>query len=220
VILVNQADEPNARLEDWRDSLATHIAQTVPAESAGLLQSLFLGMRGGIGDDQRKLLSASGVAHLFAISGRHFGLLALLLYQLGRWVYSRSTRLLLWYPPQKVLPVLLIIPLATYLLLTGNAWATRRAFLMVSIVALLFARGRQTPPLALLATVALCLLLANPLALFQPGFQLSFSGAAGILVWLPYWQRPLAQLARPLRWTLSLILTTAAASLATAPAAL
>jgi predicted membrane metal-binding protein len=41
VILVNQADEPNAHLEDWRHSLVTHIAQTVPAEVAVLLQSLF-----------------------------------------------------------------------------------------------------------------------------------------------------------------------------------
>jgi len=44
---------------------------------------------------------------------------------------------------------------------------------MVFIIALLFARGRRMPPFALLATVALCLLLANPLTLFQPGFQLS-----------------------------------------------
>ena len=220
VTLVDQANAALNPLGKWRYSLATHIAQTVPAQDAGLLQSLLLGMRGGISDDQRKLLSASGVAHLFAISGLHFGLLALLLYQLCKWAYSRSTRLLLWCPPQKVLPVLLIIPLAAYLLLTGNSWATRRAFLTVAGIALLFARGRHTPPLALLATVALCLLLANPLALFQPGFQLSFSGAAGILLWLPCWQRPLARLRGPLRWPLSLMLTTLAASLATAPATL
>lgn len=219
-ILVNQFREPSALLEEWRHLLATHIAQTVPDETAGLLQSLLLGMRGGISNDQRELLSASGVAHLFAISGLHFGLLALLLYQVSRWGYSLSTRLLLWCPPQKVLPILLLFPLAMYLFLTGNAWATRRAFLMVTVVALLFARGRRTPPLSLLATVALCLLLVDPLALFQPGFQLSFCGAAGILGWLPYWQRPLARLAKPLRWPLSLILTTTAASLATAPATL
>jgi competence protein ComEC len=139
---------------------------------------------------------------------------------MGKWLYTRSQRLMLWCPPQRILPVILIVPLAAYLFLTGNAWATRRAFLMVSVVALLFARGRRTPAFSLLATVALCLLLFNPLALFQPGFQLSFAGVAGILAWLPCWQRPLATLSKLLRWPLTLILTTTAATLATAPATL
>ncbi len=192
VILANHPEQHVAYLENLRHTLAAKIEQVVPDNAAGLVQSLLLGIRGGISAEQRQILSESGVAHLFAISGLHFGLLALLLYQIGKWLYTRSRRLILWCPPQRILPVLLILPLGAYLLLTGNAWATRRAFLMVSVVALLFARGRRTPPFALLATVALGLLLFNPLALFQPGFQLSFAGVAGILAWLPYWQRPLA----------------------------
>jgi competence protein ComEC len=220
VILANHPEQHVAYLENLRHTLAAKIEQVVPDNAAGLVQSLLLGIRGGISAEQRQILSESGVAHLFAISGLHFGLLALLLYQIGKWLYTRSRRLILWCPPQRILPVLLILPLGAYLLLTGNAWATRRAFLMVSVVALLFARGRRTPPFALLATVALGLLLFNPLALFQPGFQLSFAGVAGILAWLPYWQRPLAELSRLIRWPLTLILTTTAATLATAPATL
>lgn len=220
VVLENHPEQQVTYLENWRYTLAAHIEQAVPDNAAGLVQSLLLGIRGGISNEQRKVLSESGVAHLFAISGLHFGLLTLLLYQAGKWLYTRSQRLILWCPPQRILPVLLILPLGAYLLLTGNAWATRRAFLMVSVIALLFARGRRTSPFALLATVALCLLLFNPLALFQPGFQLSFAGVAGILAWLPCWQRPLAGLSRLIRWPLTLILTTTAATLATAPATL
>ncbi|MCK4507320.1 MAG: DNA internalization-related competence protein ComEC/Rec2 [Desulfuromonadales bacterium] len=219
-VLVNHPEQQSKSLDNLRHTLAAHIEKTVPEDAAGLVQSLLLGIRGGVSKEQRQLLSASGVAHLFAISGLHFGLLALLLYQMGKWLYTRSQRLMLWCPPQRILPVLLIVPLAAYLFLTGNAWATRRAFLMVSLFALLFASGRRTPAFALLATVALCLLLFNPLALFQPGFQLSFAGVAGILAWLPCWQRPLATLSKPIRWSLTLILTTTAATLATAPATL
>ncbi|RLB66540.1 MAG: DNA internalization-related competence protein ComEC/Rec2 [Deltaproteobacteria bacterium] len=218
--LANHPEQQVTSLENWRYSLATHIEQTVPDNAAGFVQSLLLGMSGGISQEQRQVLSESGVAHLFAISGLHFGLLALLLYQVGKWLYTRSQRLILWCPPQRILPVLLIVPLAAYLFLTGNAWATRRAFLMVSLVALLFARGRRTSPFALLATVAFSLLLMNPLALFQPGFQLSFAGVAGIMAWLPCWQRPLSGLSKLARWPLTLILTTTAATLATAPATL
>ncbi len=220
VVVINHPGQQRKVLDNLRHTLAAHIEQVVPEDTTGFVQSLLLGLRGGVSKEQRQILSESGVAHLFAISGLHFGLLALLLYQTGKWLYTRSQRLMLWCPPQRILPVLLIAPLAAYLFLTGNAWATRRAFLMVSLVALLFARGRRTPAFALLATVALSLLLFNPLALFQPGFQLSFAGVAGILAWMPCWQRPIAGLSKAIRWPLTLFLTTTAATLATAPATL
>jgi competence protein ComEC len=163
-VLANHPAARKAYLENWRHGLATNIKEAVPHDAAGLLQSLLLGWRSGISAEQRQLLASSGVAHLFAISGLHFGLLALFLYQLGKWLYTRSQRLVLWCPPQRIIPVLLILPLAAYLLLTGNAWATQRAFLMATIVALLFAKGRRTHPCLLLSTVAFCLLLCNPLA--------------------------------------------------------
>ena len=220
VVVVNHPQRQGAVLENLRIDLAASIQSSVPQEQAGLLQSLLLGLRGGITPAQRKILSESGIAHLFAISGLHFGLLALLLYRVCRWFYTRSTYLLLHFPPQKILPIFLIVPLAGYLVLTGNAWATRRAFLMVGFVALLIAYGRRTPTFSLLASVALCLLICNPLALFQPGFQLSFTGVAAILAWLPEWQRKLIVLPGKIRWPLMLILTTLAATLGTAPATL
>lgn len=220
VVLVNHPEQQSKTLENLRISLAAYISQVVPEDAAGFLQSLLLGMRGGISKEQRQLIADSGVAHLFAISGLHFGLLALMLYQVGRWFYTRSQRLIFWHPPQRVIPVLLIVPLAVYLLLTGNAWATRRAFLMVTVGALLFAKGHRTPTLSLLATVALCVLCFNPLALFQPGFQLSFAGVAGILIWLPRWQQFISGFSKPIRWPLILVATTAAATLATIPATL
>lgn len=219
-VLANHPDRATAFLENLRQFLAAQIALAVPQSAAGPMQSLLLGLRGGISDEQRTVLAESGIAHLFAISGLHFGLLALLLYQVGKGLYVRSSRLVLWCPPQRILPVLLILPLGVYLLLSGDAFATRRAFLMAATVALLFACSRRTAPLVLLATVALLMLLMNPLALFQPGFQLSFAGLAGILAWLPPWQPRLAGQPTLLRWPAAMLLTTAAATLATAPATL
>ena len=220
VMVVNHPQRQDAVLDNLRLNLAASIQSNVAQEQAGLLQSLLLGLRGGITPTQRKILSESGIAHLFAISGLHFGLLAVLFYRVGRWLYTRNTCLLLRFPPQRILPVLLLVPLAGYLILTGNAWATRRTYLMVGFVALLIAYGRRTPTFSLLASVALCLLICNPLALFQPGFQLSFAGVAAILAWLPKWQQQLVGLPAKIRWPLMLILTTLAATLGTAPATL
>ncbi len=220
VTISNHPKGKPARLENFRQALAGRIKAVTPDEQAGLVQSLLLGLRGEISAQQRKILADSGIAHLFAISGLHFGLLALLLYQTGKWLYTRSQQLPLWCPPQRILPLVMILPLAFYLVLTGQAWSTRRAFLTVSVVGILIARNRRVSALHLLATVALCLLVVDPLALLEPGFQLSFAGVAGILAWLPCLQNRLVSLPKIILWPLLLLMTTMTATLATAPATL
>jgi competence protein ComEC len=215
------ASHPQAPLSTrYRHTVATAITRTLPADRSGLVQALTVGIGSGISPDQRQLLGAGGLSHLFAISGLHFGLLALLLYGASCWLYSRSERLLLTAPPRRILPLLLLLPLAGYLLLSGNATPTRRAYLMTALGALLFSCHRRTTPLALLASVALVMLIMSPLALFEASFQLSFAGVLGLMVWLPRWQSRLAGHPAWLRRVVLLPLTTLAATLATAPFAL
>jgi len=205
------------RLATARAAIAAAIDRAVPPAERGLVKALTIGQRGEVTPAQRRQLSEAGVSHLFAISGLHFGLLALLLYSISSWLYRRSSRLMLWSPPGRCLPLLLLFPLAGYLLLSGNALPTRRAFLMAALTAGLLLRDRRTPGLQLLATVALMLLAAWPLALFQPAFQLSCAGLLGILVLVPRWQAQLPERPRWLRITLLLFMTTLAANLTTAP---
>ena len=209
-----------AQLTRYRHKVAAAISSTLPADRSGLVQALTVGIGGGISPEQRQLLGAGGLSHLFAISGLHFGLLAMLLYGASCWLYRRSERLLLAAPPRRILPLLLLFPLAGYLILSGNATPTRRAYLMTALGALLFSCHRRTVPLALLASVALVMLTVSPLALFEASFQLSFAGVLGLMVWLPRWQSRLADRPAWLRRAALLPLTTLAASLATAPFAL
>ncbi|MEJ2201566.1 MAG: DNA internalization-related competence protein ComEC/Rec2, partial [Desulfuromonadaceae bacterium] len=167
--------------------------------------------------EQRELLARGGVSHLFAISGLHLGLIFFLLYDLARQLYTRSERLLLWAPAQRVLPLLLLPALLFYLLFTGNALSTRRALLMLAVVTLLLSRARQTPPLKLWVVCALLFLLWEPLLLFQPAFQLSFAALLGILALTPRWLRKLTTRNRLWRYPATLTLTTTAATLSTFP---
>ena len=212
------APEPDGHLcERLRGTIAAGIARAVPGENAGLVQTLIVGIGGGISPELRKVLSDGGLAHLFSISGLHFGMLAILAYTVTRWLYGRSERLLLLCPPRRILPLLLLVPLFGYLLLSGNAAPTRRSFGMIALGALLFSSRRCTPPLALLSTVAFGLLIISPLSLFEPSFQLSFAGVGGLMVWMPRWQARLDGQPRWLRVTGLMLLTTVAASLATTP---
>ncbi len=203
--------------ERLRTAIAQRIARATSGDHAGLLQTLIVGIGGGIAPEQRRLLSDGGLAHLFSISGLHFGMLAMLGYAVSRWLYSRSSRLLLYSPPRRILPLVLLLPLYGYLLLSGNAAPTRRSFGMIALAACLFSCQRRTPPLALLATVAFGMLVVSPLSLFEPSLQLSLAGVAGLMIWLPAWRRHLVGKASWLRGSGLLLMTTLAASLATMP---
>ena len=221
--LLRLPDEQVAADGFWersRQTLAARIAQAVPADTAGPLQSLLVGTQGGITPDQRRLLGAGGLAHLYSISGLHFGLLALLLYGATRWLYSRSERLLLLAPPRRILPPLLLVPLSGYLLLSGCAAPTQRSFATMVIAIIAFSCYRRTTPLALLSSAAFAMLAISPLSLFDPSLQLSFAGVLGLMVWLPRWQPLLAGRPAWLRGIGLMLISTLAATLATAPLSL
>lgn len=210
---------PNRQIVRWRTQVAAAITATLPAGQAPLVRALVLGEGQQLPDEVRLLLAGAGVSHLFAISGLHLGLLGLFGYQLLLVFYRRSIILLSWQPPQRILPLLLLPLLFGYLLFTGDAVSTRRAFALACIGVVLLLWRYPVNPLHLLASVALASLLMNPLLLWQAGWQLSFSGAAGILLWRPLWQSNLlkASLFRPLRYPLQVFLVTGAATLATLP---
>lgn len=212
------APAPDGQLcERLRGIIAARIAGAVSADTAGLVQTLIVGVGGGISPECRKLLSDGGLAHLFSISGLHFAMLAMLAHAGASRLYRRSETLLLLCPPRRILPLLLLVPLFFYLLLSGNAAPTRRSFGMIALAALLFSSHRRTPPLALLATVALGMLAMSPLLLFEPSFQLSFTGVAGLMIWMPRWQTRLEGKPAWQRALGMMLLTTVAASIATMP---
>ncbi len=215
--VIPQPYEGWARLENTRRAIAARIEAAVGLDNAPLVQALVIGDKSGLSAERRDLLARGGVSHLFAISGLHLGLVAAFLYGIASFCYRRSETLLLFGPPRRYLPLLIVPLLLAYLGLTGNALPTRRAFMKAAVGALLLLFARRAQPLRLLAAIAFVILLAEPLALFQPAFQLSFAGLLGIMALVPRWSPRLDFLPRPLRWLALLLASTAAATLTTTP---
>ncbi|MDX9708317.1 MAG: DNA internalization-related competence protein ComEC/Rec2 [Trichloromonas sp.] len=216
------ADPPGAEPTPsrLRERLGAAIDQAVSGEAAPLVRALVIGDKSLFRQEDRERLARGGVSHLFAISGLHLGLIAALLYAGANLLYRRSERLLLLAPARRILPAALLVPLFAYLLLTGDGIATRRAFVMFAAVALLMSANRRTPALKLLAACAFLFLLAEPLILFQPAFQLSFAGLFGILVLVPRWLPETRRWPKGLSYAVGLALTTVAATITTTPLAL
>ena len=201
----------------WKSRVANEICASMPARSASLTRALVLGEGRVLPLELRKTLSRAGVSHLFAISGLHLGMIGVLGYVLLLFVYRRCHFLLNWQPPQRIIPLILLPVLLAYLLLTGDAVSTRRAFALALCGAVFIHWRYHVNPLQLLGTLAFISLLVNPLLLWQAGWQLSFAGATGILLWQPLLRRYGQAWPRFLRYLLQLVLVTCAATLATLP---
>ena len=217
-LLGRGADTPKRFVSQWRSTVARTLQTGMSVTGSQLTRALLLGEGKVIPDDVRSILSKCGVSHLFAISGLHLGLIALFSYRLLFYLYCCFPRLLAWQPPQRILPIFIIPLLFVYLSFTGDAIATRRAFVIAVLGAVFLIWRYYVNPLQLLLSLALLSLLANPLLLWQAGWQLSFAGAAGILLWRPWWQhKSIVSRSIYMRFPIQLFVVTLAAMLATFP---
>lgn len=155
-------------------------AQQQALRSAGVVAALVTGDQRAIERADWDLFRATGVAHLMSISGLHITLFAWLAQALVGWLWRRSPRLCLRWPAPHAALLGGGLLAAGYALFSGWGVPAQRTVLMLAGVAALRLAGLRWPwPLTWLLVCAL-VLLADPWALLQAGFWLSFI-AVGVL---------------------------------------
>ena len=119
----------------------------------------------------RDVYSISGASHVLALSGLHLGIIYMLLSLL---VGSRRMGAFREF--------LIIAGIWSYAVLTGLSPSVVRASTMITIYALVSILRRDRMSLNALAFTAIVMLVANPLCLYDVGFQMSFMAVLAILV--------------------------------------
>ena len=155
-------------------------------EQRGLLQALLLGYREDLPKALRRDFAATGTVHIFAISGAHVGMVALLGTVLLRALRIPLTR---WF--------LVLAPLlVAYTVMTGAATSAIRACVMAILMLAAPFLQRRPDAVSSLCAAAIAILLAAPAQLGDLGFLLSFTAVAGLLAippvldaWLVRWFR-------------------------------
>ncbi|MDH5184100.1 MAG: DNA internalization-related competence protein ComEC/Rec2 [Gammaproteobacteria bacterium] len=175
----------SARLHRLRARIADKIGLlSLPGPSQALLNALILGERSGVSDAQWRILRATGTSHLLAISGLHIGLVASLAFWMGRFLWSRSLRLMLRMPAQQAGALFAALMAIFYAGLAGFSIPTQRALIMVLIIMWGWLSRRRYPSSTVLAYAAMGVVLWDPLATLSPGFWLSFAAVATIFLLL------------------------------------
>ena len=162
-------------LTQIKNQLSKTFSRALTPRSAAIGRALILGERDGIDQQLRTYFLATGAMHILAVSGMHIGLLILALLKIlsyfSRWVSRKQALLLVlfivWY----------------YAALTGLSASVLRSVFMFSVLLLSQLSGRQMSQLSALFFSAFCLLLYDPLYLFDLGFQLSYLAMLGIYLY-------------------------------------
>ena len=160
-----------------RDAIFARIADQ---RLAGVIAALVVGDQNAIERADWDIFRATGVAHLMSISGLHVTMFAWGAALLVGWLWRRSSRLCLALPAPSAALLGGVALAAAYALFSGWGVPSQRTVLMLATVGLLRLSGRRWPwPLVwLLACVVV--VVADPWALLQAGFWLSFV-AVGVL---------------------------------------
>lgn len=194
--------------------MAVSIRGNVQNPQAAFIQSLLLGERGELPDEVREEFARSGVVHVLAVSGLHVGFVILV--SMALFTLVRLPR-----PLQTAMTLLLLL---FYVYLTNERSSVIRASVMGGLLLMARDLQRRAPVSNTIALAALVILIINPLALFQSGFQLSFTAVLGIVYLYPALDQLVGRtLVNRMkrhqlgRYTLGLLLVSVSAQLGTLP---
>ncbi|HLY97151.1 MAG TPA: DNA internalization-related competence protein ComEC/Rec2, partial [Sideroxyarcus sp.] len=194
--LSEQTSSPAYLVQRLREKVRTHFHKTLgDAPYAGVLTALAIGDQSGISQTEWQLFTRTGVNHLMSISGLHITMLAGLAFALAYWLWTRSTRLTLWFPARKAAALAGLIAALFYTLASGFEVPAQRTLYMVTAFTVMMLFSRNVSPSQLLAAALMVVLLADPWAVLSPGFWLSF-GAVALIFYVtanrlhkPHWLR-------------------------------
>ena len=146
----------------------------------GVPKTAVLGDRRGIGPDVEEGFRVAGATHVLSVSGLHLAAVAALLFFVVRSAAARVPRLPLYVDPRAVAAAVALPAIALFALVTGEAIATLRSALMLSIGMGAYLVGRRASAAPAIAAAALVLLAGSPLELADPSLQLSLASVVGI----------------------------------------
>ena len=155
--------------------LKTWLQMALPTNSTGgvLAQALMLGDRSGFSDELWSTFRRTGVAHMFAISGLHVGLVWLFASLVVRWITCIYPQLYLHVPAQFVAGWAGVLVATSYAALSGWGVPVQRAILMLVLFQLNRSIGRRCCPYHGLLLIAVVLLLFDPLVVLDLGYWMS-----------------------------------------------
>jgi competence protein ComEC len=183
--LVSAGDNlnPTRAIEGLRMAIGSRIDAVLDGPSAAIGRAMVVGDQSAIDDETRELMAASGLAHIYSISGLHLSIVAGGMFFLLRLLLASIPATATRWPVKKIAAAGGILAAAGYLLLAGglaNVPALRSTIMLGLIFGAVLA-GRRALTMRNVAIAALAIVVIDPASVFRASFQLSFAAVVALI---------------------------------------
>jgi competence protein ComEC len=181
VLVLHPPERGATRVFTARMILSARIQAALPGERGAIAAALITGDRSALSQSVTDALRRTNLAHLLAISGLHMGLVAGFVYATLRLIGASMAYTALKWPVRSLAAAGAMAAGAGYLILSGAAIATERAYVMAAVAFIALIADRRAISLRGLALAACVVLVLRPEALLSPGFQMSFAATTALV---------------------------------------
>jgi competence protein ComEC len=166
----------------------------LPGSTGGVASAVITGKRGQIAESVKAAFRNSGLSHLLAIAGLHLGLVGAFVFFAVRGGLALVPPIALRWPIKKIAAGVTLVLLFCYLMISGAAIPTERAFVMNGIVFAAILIDRLRLSMRICALAALVVLLLAPASLVGVSFQMSFGAVVALVAVYETWGTQLGRL--------------------------
>jgi competence protein ComEC len=215
----------------WRlaERLADDLQTVAGGAGAGLAATVATSHENWLSPDDADDLRNSGLAHMLAIAGLHTAAVTGFVFAFIRLAVAAWPWLALRVSGKKLAAAGGLVAAAAYLAISGAHPPARRAAITASVAFIAILLDRRAISLRSLAIAALVILALQPVAVVEPGFQMSFCATAALVAMAEVWPRRGGKIDAPWfiawpqhakDWIIALFMVSLVAGAATAPFAI
>jgi competence protein ComEC len=163
------------RWQRFRQAVAARIMAAVPGPPGAVAATLLTGISTAIPPAIRADFATAGLAHILAVAGLHIGIVMSTVFAATRFTLVRWEWAALRWPVKQIAGVAALAVGGFYMAITGMHLPIIRSFLMACLVTLGLLLGRRAISMRGLGFAAAVLMLAEPEAVADVSFQMSFA---------------------------------------------
>lgn len=185
-------------INQLRWALALKIVEATGPGSGGLAAAMITGHEAFIPKEQVDRLRAAGLAHIVSISGLHMAIVGGFAFGLVRLGVASWPALALRVSSRKLAALAGLVAVGSYLMISGAPAPAERAAITAFVAFGAILVDRRAISLRTLALAALLILVLQPEAVTEPGFQMSFAATTALVALAEVLPRPAGSIEVPL----------------------
>ena len=161
----------------FRNRVLNSFRKNLKEEEAAVLSGIVIGEKRSVDEKLKDAFQKSGAMHLLVASGSNVGFIVVIVYAVAAWFGFR----------RRVSGLFALIVSGFYVIACGLDMPLVRAYVMFAAGLLAFMCRRESGGFHSIILAAFVILLCSPRSLFDPGFQMSFFAAYGLIAGTSIW---------------------------------